>query len=94
MQGIQEDLQETWHRVGFTILPGLYQRGEKLDVLGHSVESLVAASSSLRADAERLAHDRTRSRILIGCTCLSLALLAFLWHSIAQGTGADSVVEQ
>lgn len=63
-------------------VPGLLERGRKLDLMAESVEELLTESDRFNANAGLVEERRGRLKIKIGLCCLCLCCLTVAWYAL------------
>jgi len=81
MDRIFSDLRQAKRTMTDEAVPGLLDRGRKLDLMAESVEDLLVESDRFNVNAGRVEERRDRLKIKLGLCCLCLCCLTIVWYT-------------
>lgn len=86
MNDIFRDLRYSRRKMIDEVVPGLLERGARLDTLGKSVQILVDDTDTFGANAERLNRQKEKCKLLLGLICLFLCVVTVAWYLLSERT--------
>ena len=80
MDAIFRDLRQAKRTMAEQVVPGLMERGSRLEHMASSVDLLVHETDRFNVNAGLIEQRRDRMKLSLGCCCLFLCFMTLFWY--------------